>query len=474
MAEEKVVATAPAPAPAKPTSKSPDQAKGGSNEGFKATLSIFDMVVYGLIFMVPIAPFPIYASVFNTANGLPTLSYAVGMIAMLFTALSFGVMVPIFPSSGSIFVYTSKGVNKGLGYVTGWLMLLQYIITPDLMFIMAANSLQGIPGLEHVPIIIWCLIFLAFTTCVAIRGMGATIVLDRLALIGELIVLFLFIGFAFASAAAGHNHGAISFDAIYDPSKFSFQSMFSAISLCALSYVGFGSVATLTQESKAGPKGPGKAMIWILLVLGLLYCTMCFAATCADPTGSIARKYPTDGFYVLAGAVGGEWLMLTCEIANVLALGIFTGLAAQTSVSRILYIMGQTGAMPKRLGVMNNKRHTPVTAVLVVAILSLILLIPLIFVGQDTAAEFSNFGALSSYFLLNVCVLVYCWWRQKTKKVGRHLICPLIGCIFAGIFILTLDPIPHIVGVCWIIIGIVIYLIVTKKFHHVIDMGGTP
>lgn len=443
--------------------------KGGG--GFKATLTIFDMVIYGLIFMVPIAPFPIFASVYNTSNGMPLLAYGVGGIAMLFTALSFGVMVPIFPSSGSIFTYTTEGVNKGVGFVTGWLMILQYIITPDIMFIMAANSLAGIPGLSHVPIWIWCLLFLAFCTLVAIRGIGTTMILDRIALVGELIVLGLFMGFAISYIVAGHAGAHFTPTAVLDPSKFSAQAMFAAISLCALNFVGFGSVATLTEESKAGPKGPGKAMVMIVIVLAALFCSMSFIATCADPTGAIFKAHPTEGFYILAGTVGGEWLALTCEIANVLALGIFTGLAAQTSIARILYVMGKAGAMPRRLGEMNQKNATPVVATIFVGIVNLVVLFPMILVGQNVSAEMSNFGALSSYFLLNFVVLWYCWGKRKEHKFLRHLLCPLVGCIFTAIFILTLDRIPQIVGVVWLVLGIVIYLVVTRVLHHNIDMS---
>ncbi len=462
-------------APATTSASTP--AKSGSNGGFKATLTVFDMVIYGLIFMVPIAPFPIFASVYNASDGMPFLAYAIGGIAMLFTALSFGVMVPIFPSSGSIFTYTSEGINKGVGFVTGWLMILQYIITPDIMFIMAANSLKAIPGLADVPDWIWCLLFLAFCTLVAIRGIGTTMILDRIALVGELVVLGLVIGFAVVYIIQGHGGAHFSTNAIFDPSKFSAQAMFSAISLCALNFVGFGSVATLTQESKAGPKGPGRAMVIIVIILAALFCTLSFVVSCADPTGTMYKDHPTEGFYVVAGIVGGinggsgEWLALTCEIANVLALGIFTGLAAQTSIARILYVMGTAGAMPKKLGEMNKKNATPVVATIFVGIVNLVVLFPMLAVGQNISAEMSNFGALASYFLLNFVVLWYCWGKRKEHKFFRHLLFPVLGCIFTGIFIFTLADIPKIVGVVWLVIGIVIYLVVTRKFHHVIDMA---
>ncbi len=455
--------------PGSPNSKS--SSSSSSSGGFKATLTVFDMVVYGLIFMVPIAPFAIYGQVFDASNGMPALAYVIAMVAMLFTALSFGVMVPIFPSSGSIFTYTSRGMGKGIGFVTGWLMILQYIITPDVMYIMAGNALAGVPGLGHIPIWVWCLLFLAFVTLVSLRGIGTTMIIDRIALIGELIVLGLFIGFSVFFIIQGHNDAAFSATAVINPPEFNVGVMFSAVSLCALSFVGFGSVATLTEESKAGPMGPGRAMLIIVLVLGALFFTMCFVATCADPSGNIMKSNPTNGFYVLAGVVGGEWFMITCEIANVLALGVFTGLAAQTSIARILYVMGQAGAMPKKFGRMNNRTNTPTVATLFVSLVSLVLLVPLIFVGQDIAAKFSNFGALSSYCLLNICVIWYCFIKRKEHKPFRHLIFPVLGAVITGIILVSLGWLPITVGVVWAVIGIVVYLYATRVRHHTIDLS---
>ena len=87
-------------------------------------MSVPDMLVYGLIFMVPIAPFGIYGGVFGDSGGMPALVYLVGMIAMVFTAFSYATLSQAFPVSGSVYGYTSRGINKPVGFVTGWTMLL--------------------------------------------------------------------------------------------------------------------------------------------------------------------------------------------------------------------------------------------------------------------------------------------------------------------------------------------------------------
>ena len=139
---------APAAAPA---------AQAGGNP-FKQTLTVFDMVVYGLIMMVPIAPMGIYGGVFQASGGMPALAYIVGFVAVLFSVLSFAIMIRHFPSSGSIFTYVSNIMGKGIGFIAGWLMLLQYLVSPALMYLIAGTALNGF--VPAVPVWAWCLVFL--------------------------------------------------------------------------------------------------------------------------------------------------------------------------------------------------------------------------------------------------------------------------------------------------------------------------
>ncbi|MFR3890793.1 MAG: APC family permease, partial [Eggerthellaceae bacterium] len=168
-----------------------DQNNSNNNDGFKRTLSIFDMVIYGLIFMVPIAPFSIYGGVANASNGMASMAYLIAFVAMFFTVLSFGIMIKTFPSSGSIYTYASKSLGSAIGFIAGWLMLLQYLISPDMVFIIAAEPLhQYVPA---VPVWVWCLIFLAIVLVVASRGIQTTMIVNKIALVCECIVLGMFL-----------------------------------------------------------------------------------------------------------------------------------------------------------------------------------------------------------------------------------------------------------------------------------------
>ena len=453
--------------PAAPPSATSTTAKG---DPFERTLTVFDMVVYGLIFMVPIAPFSIFGNVFQSSNGMPALAYIIGMVAVIFTALSFGVMVQRFPSSGSIYAYTTGGMGKGVGFVAGWLMLLQYLVMPDLMYIMASQALSQY--LPEVPMWVWCIIFIAFVTAVTLRGIKTTIIVDRIALVVELIVLGMFVGFGVHYIATHPEGASFSATAIVNPDTFNLGDMMSAVALCIFSFVGFGSIATLSEQAKDGRRGPAKAMLISVFVLGAIFAVLCFVATCVDPTGQAFAHNPNNGFYILAQLVGGSWFGVLCALAVAIALGVFTALAAQSTVSRILYSMGTTGALPRPLAKLNPKTNVPVIATLFVSALSLVMLTVMLPLGMDNVTKVSNFGALASYFLLNICVVWYYWIKLKDhSKPMRLLVCPIIGAVVVFALLVSLNTVAHIAGIAWILVGIAYYLIETKVLHHQISMG---
>ena len=154
-------------------------------------------------------------------------------------------------------------------------------------------------------------------------------------------------------------------------------------------------MATLAEEAKDGRYGPSRAMLIAVLLLGAMFMSMCFVATCVDPTGQVFANNGDDGFYLVAQLVGGKWFGVLCAVAVAVALGVFTALAGQTSASRILYAMGNSGSLPKALAKVDDKTRVPVVATLFVSGLSAVMLFFLLQLGMDDIAKVTNFGALA-------------------------------------------------------------------------------
>src|SRR5699024_12648829 len=112
----------------------------GYKQELKRGLSFADILIYGLIFMVPIAPFGVYGEVMVGAQGMVALAYLIGMAGMIFTALSYARMSEEFPLAGSVYSYVGRGINQHLGFIAGWLILLDYILVLTLMYEVSAAA----------------------------------------------------------------------------------------------------------------------------------------------------------------------------------------------------------------------------------------------------------------------------------------------------------------------------------------------
>src|SRR3954447_3351675 len=178
-----------------------DLAEFGYRQELNRTLSTADLLIYGLVFMVPIAPWAIFGVVFNQAKGMVPLVYLIGLVAMIFTALSYAQMSKAFPIAGSVYAYVGRGLHPVLGFFAGWTILLDYLLIPTLLYVFAAESMSGIfPG---VPKPLWIIVFLLINTAVNYVGISFTAVVNRLFLLAELIFVVAFVIMAVVAIAHG-------------------------------------------------------------------------------------------------------------------------------------------------------------------------------------------------------------------------------------------------------------------------------
>ena len=91
--------------------------------------------------MVPIAPFGIFGGVFQASGGMVALAYVIGAIAMMFTALSYAQMSRAFPMAGAVYTYAGRGIAAPVGFLAGWIILLDYVLVPGLLYLIASIAM---------------------------------------------------------------------------------------------------------------------------------------------------------------------------------------------------------------------------------------------------------------------------------------------------------------------------------------------
>lgn len=423
------------------------------------------LVIFGLIFMVPISPFGIYGIVAENSEGMVPLAYFIGMIGMLFTALSYWRMVEVFPLAGSVYAYTSRGIGLNIGFVSGWALILDYLLVPALVCIVSAKALESI--IPEINIFLWILFFIVFNTIINIRGIELTVIFSKILLFFELIVCAIFIVTGIITIMSNPER-VLEYKQIYSSGTLDIKILLSGASIAVLSFMGFDSISTLAEETKGGSESVGKACVYSIIIIGILFIAQTLVAGMLVPDYTIYRN--TDNiFYLISYKVGGKFLMRLCAIATGIAWGIADMMVAQVAVSRILYCMARDGFLPRGLSRIHIKYQTPYVATIFVAVISFLLTI--IFVDKIyILSSIINFGALTTFMILNVTVIIYFIYKKNSKMYFKHLIFPLIGIIVIGFVWLHLNQSAIIVGIAWIIIGIFLLFITRKYFNRDIHL----
>ena len=123
----------------------------------RRALGLWDLILYGVIVIQPTAPMSVFGVLSNRGRGHVVTTILIAMVAMLFTAISYGRMARAYPSAGSAFTYVGQEINPALGYVTGWSMVMDYMLNPMICIIWVSQQAHVFaPG---VPYWAWAIFF---------------------------------------------------------------------------------------------------------------------------------------------------------------------------------------------------------------------------------------------------------------------------------------------------------------------------
>jgi amino acid transporter len=430
----------------------------GYRQELKRSLSFTDLLVYGLIFMVPIAPFGIFGSVFQGSGGMVALAYAIGGLAMAFTAASYSQMSRAFPMAGSVYTYAGRGIAQPVGFMAGWMILLDYVLVPALLYLIAAIAMNSI--LTTVPVWVWLVGFVVLNTVVNYFGIEFTARVNKVMLVAELVVLAVFLVIGIVALASGEGRG-FDFSPIYNSDTFSLELVFGAVSIAVLSFLGFDGISTLAEENRESARSIGKAMIAALALAGTLFIVQTWVAALLvpDPDTLIAEGDAAGtAFYDAAAVAGGAWLATLTAVATAVAWGFANSLVAQAATSRLLFAMARDRQLPGFLRKVHPTRRVPVNATFLVAAVSLVLGLYMTTRedGITLLSTLVNFGALSAFLLLHVSVVVHFVVRQKSRNWWLHLAVPVIGFAILAYVVYNAQVAAQELGFVWLVVGLVL------------------
>jgi amino acid transporter len=424
----------------------------GYRQELKRALSLPDLLICGLVLIMPIGAFSVFGFVYNASMGMVPLVYFVGAAAMMFTALSYMTMSRAFPIAGSVYAYAGRGIGESAGFLAGWALILDYMLIPTLIYLGCAFAMSAIvPG---VPKVIWVLVFVTVATTVNLLGITATARLNKLLLALQLLLLAAFAALCAMGLSRGLAGSHLSLAPLWDSAKVTPSLIFGSLSLAALSFLGFDALSTLSEEVKGGPNTMGIATILSLAVVGTLFIAQTYLASLfvLDRSSFPPGDASANAFLTIAKIVGGETFEWIVAVPGVVFAGIASALASQAAVARLLFSMARDGKLPRALAHIHPTRQTPQRATLLVAAVTVVLGVALVDYLQQLVS-LVNFGALFGFLMLHLSVVVHFIWKKRSRRWIMHLIVPGIGFAVMAYVLFNADQLAKIAGCIWLAVG---------------------
>ena len=424
----------------------------------RRTLGLWDLILYGMIVIQPTAPMPVYGVMSQRAHGHAVTTVLIAMVAMLFTAISYGRMARAYPSAGSAFTYVGSEIHPALGYVTGWGMAMDYMLNPIVCTILCSKfALNFFP---EIPYPVFVILFIFLFTSLNLFGIRTSArINDTLAAaMGVVIIIFL------AAAAryvlrTPHDGMAFFTRPFYDPQSFSTGAVLGGTSLAVLTYIGFDGISTLSEEAENPKRNILLATVLVCLITGALASVEVYAAQLVWPG---AQPFPDvdTAFVHVAGRAAGPWLFSLINVTLLVAT-VGSGMGSQLGAARLLYGMGRSNAIPKPFfGAIEPKRRIPRNNVLFVGIFALI---GTSFLTFERAAELLNFGALLAFMGVNAASFTRYFLRER-NRAWSHFLVPILGFTVCFLLWLNLSRPAKIAGVVWMLLGVAYGAIRTRGF----------
>jgi amino acid transporter len=418
-------------------------------------------VLFGLAYMAPmivLGTFGVLAE--SSGNAVPT-AYLLALVAMLFTAVSYGRMAAAFPVAGSAYTYTRRAIDSRVGFLVGWAVLLDYFFLPMVIWLIGASFLtRQFPG---VPTWVFILGFILLTTALNVIGIRLATNINLLLMAMQVLVLLFFVVLSFRHVAASGGVGAIFSGAPFGNSATTVSAIAAGAAIAAYSFLGFDAITTLTEETKEPRRTIPKAIVLVTVIGGLIFVVASYA------TQLVALRLhvqdPNSAAFDIAADIGGR-LMSSVFLAGLVITQFASGVAAQASASRLLFAMGRDNVLPRKVfGYLHRTLHTPVINLVLIGAVGVIA----VALDPATSVSFINFGAFTAFTFVNLCVIAMAIRRRNLrgpKAVLVNLVVPLIGAAVDVWLLTNLDGIAIRLGLGWLALGILYLLYLTRGFRR--------
>lgn len=427
---------------------------------FRRVLGVPSLVLFGLVYMVPLTVFTTYGIVTQITGGRVPVAYIITLAAMVFTARSYARMAVAFPFAGSAYIYAQRSFGPGIGFLSGWSLMLDYLFLPMINYLVIGIYLNAaFPAVPPWVFIVASVLLVTVLNIVGIVSVArANFVI--IAVQAVFIVTFVVLG----SAALGGPTVDPVAPFVGDGSADGVGVLFAGAAVLCLSFLGFDSVSTLAEEAKEPTRSVPRAIMITTIAAGVIFIGLSYLAQLVYPSNVFADV--DSAALDVMGAAGGQFLGVFFTAAYV-AGAAGSALTSQASVSRIIYAMGRDGVLPERFfGRLSARFGTPVLATVCVSLISLLAIV----IDLGFIIEMVSFGALIAFSVVNLTVIKHYFVDEQKRRgaaaVLSNLVLPAIGFALTVWLWTSLSPRTFLIGLSWLALGVVLLAIVTRGFRR--------
>jgi amino acid transporter len=435
----------------------------------RRSLKLWNLIIIGIIIIQPTAPMGIYGVVSNKGNGHVVSAILIAMIAMLFTAISYGRMARIYPSAGSAYTYVGQEISPAMGYLTGWSMVMDYVLNPLICVAFCAKAAMNI--VPEISFYFWAIAFALLFSAFNLLGIKTSARLNEWLCAVMVAAVVVFIGAVAKYILGMHGHEPGFFiRPFYNPETFSQGGLFRATSVAVLTYIGFDGISTLSEEAENPERNILYATVLVCLITGVLSAIEVYGAQLVWGSKPFASDTVESAFAIVSGVAGGRWLFHTINIILLVA-NVGSGMGSQLAAARLLYGMGRGDALPKKFfGAIEPKRRIPRNNVLAVGAFALCGAILLEALSSklgggayEIGAQLLNFGAFIAFMGVNLSSFVHYCMRKHQWTISQCAP-PVLGFVICFFIWLNLSTAAKIVGAGWVVVGMLYGVYRTRGF----------
>ncbi len=433
--------------------------EGDSEPKLRRNVGLFGAASVGIANIIGAGIFVISGVAAGLAGPSVILSFLVAGFVALLTALSSAELASFITKTGASYAFTQRAFGKFLGFTVGWFKYFDYIAGAAAVSVGFAAYLTQLLGLtEALPLILAAVTLpLAFTilNLVGIRESAAATSGMVVIKVFALIMLLVLGGFHIATH--------------FNPANFTpffpngVGGTFHGAAIIFFAFLGFNTVAMVSEETKEPEKTIPKALILTFIVTFILYVAIAFLeisvsnwqmlGTSASPIADTAKAVFDNPVFL--GFISFSALIATSSVV----------LSSIIGGTRASFAMGRDGLLPSPFKKVNSMLRTPAFSIIFGGAI-IIVLAALFYNNINAIASIVNFGSLYTYLFVQLSLIKLRRSEPNTKrgfKVPFYPVFPIIGALSCVLLMYFLDFNAKITAAIWFTIGLLIYYIMSRR-----------